>query len=421
MSQVSVDRKPLGWWLLHERVLDVKSLESALEDQRAQGGRLGDVLVASGRVRKADLFRCLALQVGLPFVSLHGTPPARQALDLLTAAEARELRVIPLAFRHEDGEKVLRVAVGPPERRYLARRLEDRTHMRVDAVLCDPAELAGALEFYESLGTPMMRPVNDDAPADEPAFLPEEVPAADPHIQALVDADLAAMEGVADAQALQRALEASEVLDLEAAGAVEDLEDLPSSPPPVSAPSEETTAGADAATTLLALQERVHALESEVHHLRAEAEAAVTLRGRLSLVEAQLEHLLVRLQPPEPAHTEIGVLLEELQGADVTPPDGVPAVGPGRPEPVALPQLAVPFTAEPAPEPSRTTTDELALLLELAAEPGPASLDAVVPEPPGVPATPPPLPRRRSTPFAALIAEAAAVPPPAGPTDELSA
>jgi hypothetical protein len=151
MSEAPTHRKPLGQWLLEEQVLARETLEDALLEQRREGGRLGDRLVASGRVSRQDVWRCLARQHGLPLVSLQQQMPELAAMRSLEPAEARGLGVLPLSLRVEDGQRVLTVAIPDPTRGEVLAAVRDRTGCRVEGALCDPMELERLLRQYDAV------------------------------------------------------------------------------------------------------------------------------------------------------------------------------------------------------------------------------------------------------------------------------
>jgi hypothetical protein len=439
---MATGHKPLGQWLLDEHVLDAGALQDALVEQRVLGGRLGDRLIASGRCRSRDVFRCLALQHNLPFVSLTAVPPDTEALKLLPEADARTLGVVPVRVRYAGDGLRLTVAVGSPEGRRLAAAVERRTGARVDVTVADPHEIQEAFAGYRrlggALGTPLMRGERDDVPApvdlhEEPDFIGTEPARSETRIRQAVDADL---EGAGveegpmfltdeDVAILEEGLEAVDNTD-DAEEVAMRTELTPSSaiaaalaPLPVAAavPVELQRMGQVHfdPPDVVALRARVMKLETQVSDLAAAAEGAQALHNRINILEALVEQLLRARQAAvvEPAvHTPsmVDVALGENLA---TPPDGVAAREGGQPASWGdAAGVALEARALPPPLPERedqsggNSTEEVLALLD---EPGPVTLDALDPEIPTNPETdPPPLPRRKGNPFAALLAEAEA-------------
>jgi hypothetical protein len=404
-------KKPLGQWLLDERVLDSAALQDALDEQRRLGGRLGDRLISTGRCKSGDVFRCLAKQHNLGFVNLHQQAPQPDALAVLSQGEARSLGVVPLSVQRGAGGDQLTLAVAGPEKRYLAQHLESRVGMHVEVVVADPEELKHALELYGTLGLPMMRP-QSDAPAhrtlhldEEPSFISGEHALPDEHIQRLVDLDLHGEDlagGDQDVEPLSEAdfadlnSDGDDVLEADAAGALEDL------PEPRTLAAVST--GLGVVEEVANLSARVESLEAQLLQTRTQLEAALNVASRVGILEALVEQLLKTRPGVEEAQAQqregeavrarlVTSVVDALDRADEqarvasdaldddllsvvrvsesTPRDGVPTTWPVTPE----------NGTDPDSETHRAAVTD----------------------------TPPPLPPRRGgslTPFAALLAEA---------------
>jgi general secretion pathway protein E len=111
----------LGEILIGEGWLTEDALATALELQKAKGGRIGEILLRAGEVREDELARALAIQWELPYVD---TLPERLEgawLARLPIGFAKANRVLPL----EEGP-VTRVAVADP---LLGAPLDDLTHL----------------------------------------------------------------------------------------------------------------------------------------------------------------------------------------------------------------------------------------------------------------------------------------------------
>jgi len=83
--------------LLVERgALTPEHLAEARATQAELGGRIGDILVATGRVPPTDVVAALAAQAGVPFRRAADCRPEPDVVRRLPADEARRLRVVPL-------------------------------------------------------------------------------------------------------------------------------------------------------------------------------------------------------------------------------------------------------------------------------------------------------------------------------------
>ena len=93
-GEILVDRairKSLGEMLVEENLITTEQLESALELQRRQGGKLSEVLINQGLVKAEDLAAVLSVQLNVPLIDLkrHMVQP-------------NALRLIPLKIRPEN-------------------------------------------------------------------------------------------------------------------------------------------------------------------------------------------------------------------------------------------------------------------------------------------------------------------------------
>jgi hypothetical protein len=91
-------RVPLGLLLLAQGWITHKQLQYALEVQRKQGGRIGEVLVAECGVDSGQITRALGLQWSCPVLGTSGFSPREMAL------------IVPRTFVEQFGLLPLRVA-----------------------------------------------------------------------------------------------------------------------------------------------------------------------------------------------------------------------------------------------------------------------------------------------------------------------
>lgn len=97
--------KPLlGRHLVESGKIGEAALKAALQRQREEGGRLGDILVAEGYLSTLELNRALGRQLGLPFVNLMEEPPDPDLLAEADPAFCLENRCLP--WRSLRGQEV---------------------------------------------------------------------------------------------------------------------------------------------------------------------------------------------------------------------------------------------------------------------------------------------------------------------------
>jgi type IV pilus assembly protein PilB len=139
---MTVEQKPIGKILVELGVLGQGQLQAVLAEQRRQGGRLGELLLAREVITEEDLSRAMALQQGLDWVPASSLEPDEDALALLDAGTARAFNALPLSI--ENGQ--LRVALANPESLPLLGDLESMSGCPVVPVLSAPTALSEAVD-----------------------------------------------------------------------------------------------------------------------------------------------------------------------------------------------------------------------------------------------------------------------------------
>ena len=86
----------IGEFLINEGLADKEIIEKALAVQKKSGGRLGDILQATGGIRALDYYRALSSYYGLEFIDLTKDPPEEDlVLDKDKEVYAAEL-ILPV-------------------------------------------------------------------------------------------------------------------------------------------------------------------------------------------------------------------------------------------------------------------------------------------------------------------------------------
>jgi type IV pilus assembly protein PilB len=99
----------LGALLVREGLVRTDELQSALEEQRASGHRLGEILVERGIVTRTQVARVLAEQHELPFIELAESDMEIEAATLLPEDLARRYSALPVSVE-PDGSLLVAVA-----------------------------------------------------------------------------------------------------------------------------------------------------------------------------------------------------------------------------------------------------------------------------------------------------------------------
>lgn len=124
-------RKKLGEILVETGAAAEADIEEALRDQNAgEPNRIGDLLLATGKISSQQLARALAEQHQVPFVELPALPQA--VLDLVPLQLQREYRFVPL----ESKDTELSIAMADLSNLEVVNRLEEqwsKVHVHVAA------------------------------------------------------------------------------------------------------------------------------------------------------------------------------------------------------------------------------------------------------------------------------------------------
>src|SRR4029079_390606 len=89
----------LGDMLLEAGLASAAQLDAALAAQSTRRRRLGEILREDGVLDDTTLAAVLSVQLDVPLVDLREHPSDDDALHLIPEADARRLRVLPLALR----------------------------------------------------------------------------------------------------------------------------------------------------------------------------------------------------------------------------------------------------------------------------------------------------------------------------------
>ena len=156
-----MDSQRLGALLLRSGSITEGQLQGALAYRTQRRCRLGEALLSLGFCTEAQVARALADQLGMPFIDLDETPPAREALALLDRPQAVQLGIVPVQVRPDS---LLVVARNPFDFRLDAAARQ--AVGRPVTIACGvDAQLLQALHNYDQLLKPAPPPAaRQDAP-----------------------------------------------------------------------------------------------------------------------------------------------------------------------------------------------------------------------------------------------------------------
>ena len=157
----------LGETLIARGKLDAAGLERALRLQQESGERLGTLLVTLGVCAQRDVSEALALQLGLPLVDAGGYPEFPILEERISARFLRDARALPL----REDENELALAMADPTDEYTIGAFRMATGREVKPLVAIPSELDAAMErLYGAGRTAVGQIFGDVEQRDEVAF-----------------------------------------------------------------------------------------------------------------------------------------------------------------------------------------------------------------------------------------------------------
>lgn len=164
-------RVRIGELLVDAGLLSQSQLESALDEQRLQGGggkRLGQLIVSLGYVTEGQLARVLSQQLAVPWVSLVHIDFSPALLALVDRELAERYTVIPVYVRRERRDvDTLFLAMDDPTQDDVLRVVSERTKMPVRPMIAPPSDIRTAIARAYGPGTDF-----DDEPVSSAFPLP---------------------------------------------------------------------------------------------------------------------------------------------------------------------------------------------------------------------------------------------------------
>lgn len=158
----------LGELLVKAQLLSPQQLDKALEDQKATGGKLGEVLQRLGYVTEDDIIECLSHQFGVPSINLRHFEIEEVVAKTIPVDLARKYNVVPV---NKTGA-TLTVAMADPTNIFAMDEITFVTGYRVEPVVASEEAIREAIDRYfgSSREMELKRVMEDLATTDEAAL-----------------------------------------------------------------------------------------------------------------------------------------------------------------------------------------------------------------------------------------------------------
>jgi len=315
-AQRTAGRLKLGALLSASGLVSREQLDRALERQRREGGRLGEILVREGLVAEADIVAALAGQMRIGVVDLAATAPDPVAAGLLPRDFIVRHRLMPLRLE-DNGALVL--AMTNPLDVISIDEVGMRTKRRVVPVICSESSFDEALAVYFSSRGKLREAAEE---AGEEAGGPETV---DASIIEIVDTLLADATGMSASDIHLEPREDGLYVRCRIDGVLHDLRTLP----------KEAQAGVISRLKIMGGMNIAERRLPQDGRTSFELSGGETVDLRLASIPSLYgEHLTIRILEVAPLPPTLGDLglaaasLERYQRALAAPEGGIAIVGP---------------------------------------------------------------------------------------------
>ena len=142
-----MNKKRLGDLLVENKIITPEQLQTALDYQNREGGRLGEILVKQGLIKNDTLLGFLSQQLDIPIVDLKDRIINPEILKLVPEHIARGRNVIPVEMF---GDK-LAIVMGYPEDIITIDDITLITGKKISIALGNPVEIENAIDYnYDS-------------------------------------------------------------------------------------------------------------------------------------------------------------------------------------------------------------------------------------------------------------------------------
>jgi type IV pilus assembly protein PilB len=163
----------LGTLLVKDGAITPKQLEEALQYQNTKEGAkllFGQILIQLGYCKEEDIFRVLAKQAGVAFISLETHSVDEVASSLISVENARRYKVLPIGF---DNNRLI-VAMRDPKDVIAVDDLRILTGYDIKPVIVPDRELESAINNLERMTSHIEQAATEEEAESETAASSEE-------------------------------------------------------------------------------------------------------------------------------------------------------------------------------------------------------------------------------------------------------
>ncbi|MBI3991153.1 MAG: hypothetical protein HY350_03280 [Candidatus Omnitrophica bacterium] len=141
---IRIVKKNLGEILLEKNIITTEQLSQVLEEQKKQGGLIGQHLVRMGYAKEEDIIGCLVIQYGFPYLPIANYEIDRGSIEKVPEEFARKYCLIPI----DNISNVLTVVMSNPLDTAATSELEALTGCKVQVFIGTTTEITEAIDKY---------------------------------------------------------------------------------------------------------------------------------------------------------------------------------------------------------------------------------------------------------------------------------
>ncbi|HEX3743732.1 MAG TPA: type II secretion system ATPase GspE [Bryobacteraceae bacterium] len=134
----------LGEILIARGKIEAEDVERALDLQRERGDKIGKIFVDMGLLAQRDMLAALSDQLGIPLAAVDGQPPSAPEIDGLSHRFLRQSRIFPVELK----ESTLTLAMADPLDFETIAAVRSFSGLDIRTVLAPEQEILDALERH---------------------------------------------------------------------------------------------------------------------------------------------------------------------------------------------------------------------------------------------------------------------------------
>jgi type IV pilus assembly protein PilB len=182
----------IGELLLKEKRVTPEQLQEALNQQKANGGKVGFHLVKLGFVKDDEITTLLSKQYGVPSINLSEFDIDPLVIKLIPSETAQKYQIVPVSR----AGATLTIAMADPTNVFAMDDIKFMTGYNVEPVVASEAALVGAIEKYYGTKTPLVAPGESALEVASRAL--EELPNVEPNdVEVLEELEEISVEALA--------------------------------------------------------------------------------------------------------------------------------------------------------------------------------------------------------------------------------